>query len=75
VARALGATDTSGEGAAVAVEKLLDQVGLRKSLTEAGVKDEHLAPLVDKAMQDGCHGCNPRACSATDMESLFKAAW
>ena len=75
VARALGATDTSGDGAAAAVEKLLDQIGLKKSLTEAGVRDEHLAPLIDKAMQDGCHGCNPRACAASDMESLFKAAW
>jgi len=75
VARALGAADTSGQGAAAAVESLLDRIGLAKTLTKAGVVDAHLPALVEKAMQDGCHGCNPRKCEAADMEALLKAAW
>jgi len=75
VGRALGAKDASPEGAAAAVEALLAKIGLTQRLTEVGVQDGQLAELVDKAMQDGCHGCNPRACAPADFEALFKAAW
>lgn len=75
IGRALGAEDETPEGAARAVEALLSRLGLTQRLTEAGVQDGHLADLVDKAMQDGCHGCNPRACAPADFEALFKAAW
>ncbi len=75
VARALGAADTSGEGVAAAIESLLERIGLVQTLTGAGVVDAQLPALVEKAMQDGCHGCNPRKCEAADMEALLRAAW
>ncbi|MBN2497178.1 MAG: iron-containing alcohol dehydrogenase [Deltaproteobacteria bacterium] len=74
IARALGADDHSPEGAAAAVEALLQRIGLPARLGQAGVQSAQIEQLVDKAMQDGCHGCNPRTCSASDMKALFEAA-
>ncbi len=75
IARALGAAEITGEGAAQAVEALLERLGINQRLTDAGACAAHLAPLVDKAMEDGCHGANPRRCSSQDMEALLKSAW
>ena len=74
VAPALGSEDVSGEGAARAVLELCRQIGLPTRLSEAGVTEAMIPKLTEKAMQDGCHTCNPRDCTPEDMESLFKAA-
>ena len=74
VGRTLGACEASIEGTAQHVATLLGSLGLPTRLSEAGVTEAHLPSLVEKAMADGCHGCNPRACTATDMEALFRAA-
>jgi alcohol dehydrogenase class IV len=74
VAHALGAKDHSAEGAAQAIEELAKDMGLPLTLKDAGVTDDQIPTLVDKAMQDGCHGCNPCKCTPGDMEALFKAA-
>jgi 4-hydroxybutyrate dehydrogenase len=74
VAPALGTDDVSGEGAAQAVMELSRQIGLPTRLCEAGVTEDMIAKLSEKAMQDGCHTCNPRECKLEDMESLFLAA-
>jgi alcohol dehydrogenase class IV len=75
VASALGAADTSGEGAAAAVARLLEDIGLPPRLSDAGVKEEHLSVLTEKAMADGCHTQNPRSVKAADMEALLRAAF
>jgi 4-hydroxybutyrate dehydrogenase len=74
VAPALGTDDVSGEGAAQAVLELSRQIGLPTRLSEAGVTKDMIPKLTEKAMQDGCHTCNPRECRPEDMESLFLAA-
>jgi 4-hydroxybutyrate dehydrogenase len=74
VAAALGSEDVSGEGAAQAVIELCRQIGLPTRLGEAGVTKEMIPRLTEKAMQDGCHTCNPRECQPGDMERLFLAA-
>jgi len=74
VAPALGSEDVSGEGAARAVLELCRQIGLPTRLSEAGVTQAMIPKLTEKAMQDGCHTCNPRDCTQEDMESLFLAA-
>jgi alcohol dehydrogenase class IV len=74
VAPALGTDDVSGEGAAQAVIELSRQIGLPTRLSEAGVTKDMIPKLTEKAMQDGCHTCNPRECKPEDMESLFLAA-
>jgi alcohol dehydrogenase class IV len=74
VAPALGTDDVSGEGAAQAVLELSRQIGLPTKLSKAGVTKDMIPKLTEKAMQDGCHTCNPRECKPEDMESLFLAA-
>jgi alcohol dehydrogenase class IV len=74
VAPALGSEDVSGEGAARAVLDLCRQIGLPTRLSEAGVTESMIPKLTEKAMQDGCHTCNPRECKPEDMASLFTAA-
>ena len=74
VAPALGSEDVSGEGAARAVLELCRQIGLPTRLCEVGVTEAMIPKLTEKAMQDGCHTCNPRDCTPEDMESLFLAA-
>ncbi|MCF6283910.1 MAG: iron-containing alcohol dehydrogenase [Candidatus Hydrogenedentes bacterium] len=49
-------------------------VNLPGGLGEVGVKEEHIAKLVDIAIVDVCHPCNPRAVSREDFEALFKEA-
>lgn len=75
IAAALGAEELTVEGAIAAVNELMDAINLPKTLREAGVEESHLETLIAKAMDDGCHKCNPRPCSAADMEALFKAAF
>ncbi|MBW1811457.1 MAG: iron-containing alcohol dehydrogenase [Deltaproteobacteria bacterium] len=74
VAHALGTKDTSVEGAANTVTALAESVGLPTALSEAGVKEEQIEVLSEKAMQDGCHTCNARECTLEDMSDLFKEA-
>jgi len=75
IARALGAADLSVEGCARAIDAMLVDTGLPRTLSEAaGVNESHLAALVPKALADGCHGSNPRPCDAATMEHLLRAA-
>jgi len=74
VAVALRASEASAEGAARAVEALLKKLGLPTRLSAAGVTLKHIEQMIPKAMEDGCHPSNPRACTAADMEALYKAA-
>jgi alcohol dehydrogenase class IV len=49
-------------------------LGLPGGLGEVGVKKEHISALVDIAIEDVCHGCNPRDVSREDFEGLFREA-
>ncbi len=75
LAHALGAKEWSAEGAAKALEDLVRSIGLPTRLSEAGVKPEHTQQLVEKSLCDGCHTCNPRPCTAADMEAILQAAF
>lgn len=75
LAHALGAKEMNGEGAASALDALLGRVGLPKTLTEVGVQKEDLERLVKKSLEDGCHACNPRVCTETEMDAILRAAF
>jgi alcohol dehydrogenase class IV len=74
MAHALGSKDLTADGAALAIEELATQVGLPDSLGDAGVNEDQIPELVGKALEDGCHGTNPRECTADSMEALYTAA-
>jgi len=74
IARALGSQDTSVTGAAEAACRLAEKIGLPTTLSKAGVTEDQIELLSEKAMQDGCHTCNPRECNLQSMKALFTDA-
>lgn len=50
------------------------ELGLPSGLAAVGVKEEHIAALVEIAVNDVCHSCNERDVSAEDFEALFREA-
>lgn len=57
-----------------AVKDLNRRIGIPESLSEAGVTEEHLPELAQKAFEDPCHLTNPRSCSENDLLMLYKEA-
>jgi alcohol dehydrogenase class IV len=53
---------------------LKKKLGIPASLRELGVGDEHFDRLVEVAVADGCHANNPRPCTKSDFERLFREA-
>jgi len=74
IAAAMNSEDRTVEGAAEAIRALAEKTGLPTRLSDAGVTQEQIDELSDKAMQDGCHASNPRECSIDDMRDIFTAA-
>jgi alcohol dehydrogenase class IV len=70
----VGASEPSPDGFIKWLEELKTAIGIPRTLSEAGVKPEHLDKLVVTALHDACHPSNPRAVSQTDLEGLFRAA-
>ena len=59
------------------VEKIRDlseKVGITQTVKDTGAKEEDLAMLADKAMEDPCKPGNPREVSKEDFIELFKKA-
>jgi alcohol dehydrogenase class IV len=56
------------------LRELKRQIGITDRLTQHGVKAEHLPRLVELAQADICHQTNPRACTPSDFDRLFRAA-
>jgi alcohol dehydrogenase class IV len=72
--RGLGA-DAAAEAAIAAIEKLNADIGIPKTLREAGVDEKMIAVMVPLAMEDGCRLLNPRPTSREDMEMLYHQAF
>jgi alcohol dehydrogenase class IV len=56
------------------LKDLKSTLGITGTLAQHGVRAEHLPRLVEIATADICHQTNPRPCTASDFETLFKAA-
>ena len=65
----------AAEKACLAVARLASAIGLPARLRDAGVKDEQIPAMAEKAMGDWCHPFNPRPCSKDDMVALYRAAY
>lgn len=78
IARALGVrgedADTLTFECSGAIRALRHKVGLPDGLVAVGIKDEHIPKLAKLAMEDGCHGSNPRVCTEHDMEQLYRVS-
>jgi alcohol dehydrogenase class IV len=73
VAVALGETHDA-ERAAVAVERLREDIGLPARLSTCGVKPESLDALADGAATDGCLAGSARRATRDDLRALYAAA-
>ncbi|NQW94951.1 MAG: iron-containing alcohol dehydrogenase [Polaromonas sp.] len=56
------------------LKQLKAHLGIVGPLSMHGVTAEHLPRLIEIATADICHQTNPRPCTASDFEALFKAA-
>jgi alcohol dehydrogenase class IV len=74
MAMILGLKDATPEGFIRWLGQLKTETGIPQRLTEAGVKKEQLEALCDFAVQDSCHGNNPRPCTRDDFKKIFSEA-
>lgn len=78
VARALGVRgsdeDTLAFECSGAVRALRHKVGLPDGLRAQGIGEKDIAQLAQLALEDGCHGSNPRQCTEEDMAQLYRVS-
>lgn len=74
MAQAMGLTDTSVPGFISAVEALLDQIGIPKSLGEIGVPADCAARIAGKALKDSAARTNPRTATLAEVVTLTETA-
>lgn len=74
MAQAMDLPDTTVEGFIAAVEALLDQIGIPKSLAEIGVPEGCAARIAEKALQDSAARTNPRAATLAEIARLTQTA-
>ena len=55
------------------IQKLADDVGIPKSLSEAGVKREDISFLAESAFNDACTPGNPRDASMEDIIGIYES--
>jgi alcohol dehydrogenase class IV len=56
------------------IRTLNAELGMPGGLEDAGVSEDDIPTLVDIALADCCHPCNPRDVSKEDFEQLFRDA-
>ena len=61
--------------AADQIRALNARLNIAPRLRDYGVTEEILPKLADKAVEDGCHQNNPRACTREDLLYLYRAAY
>ena len=80
IARVMGVSDVDGmdqetyrQAAIDVIQKLADDVGIPKSLSEAGVKREDIPFLAESAFNDACTPGNPRDVSLEDIIGIYES--
>ena len=65
----------TGAGAIDAVLQLISDIGIDRSISDLGGKDDLLPVLVKDASEDLINFSNPRPTDAAAYEALYRAAW
>ena len=80
IARVMGVSDVDGmdqetyrQAAIDVIQKLADDVGIPKSLSEAGVKREDIPFLAESAFNDACTPGNPRDASKEEIIAIYES--
>ena len=66
---------TYRQAASDVIQKLADDVGIPKSLSEAGVKREDIPFLAESAFNDACTPGNPRDVSLEDIIGIYESIY
>ena len=74
MAQAMDLADTSVEGFMAAVETMLDQIEIPKSLGEIGVPADCAARIADKALKDSAARTNPRVATQAEVQAMIENA-
>ena len=74
MAQAMGIEDTSIKGFIAEVVRVLDAIGIPRSLGEIGVPEDCAARIAKKAMKDSAAGTNPRQAIERDIATLVRRA-
>ena len=61
----------AAERSIVAVQSLLEDIGLAKGLSQLGLKEEFIPLLSENALKDACLLTNPRSATQEDIEQIF----
>ncbi|MEM7658037.1 MAG: iron-containing alcohol dehydrogenase [Bacteroidota bacterium] len=75
MARAMQLAQANGTAVIERLFSLNQSLHIPLKLREAGVKEEHLDPLADLAIQDFAHPNNPKPVSRDDFRRLYQEAW
>ena len=82
IARVMGVSNvdamdeaTYRQAAIDVIQKLADDVGIPKSLSEAGVKREDIPFLADSAFNDACTPGNPRDASLEEIIGIYESIY
>ena len=65
--------DTYRQAAIDVIQKLADDVGIPKSLSEAGVKREDIPFLAESAFNDACTPGNPRDVTIDEIIGIYES--
>jgi alcohol dehydrogenase class IV len=74
MATMIGLKEATPEGFIRWLAQIKADSGIPAKLTAAGVKREQLDALCDIAINDACHGNNPRSCTRDDFKKIFTEA-
>ena len=74
IAEAMKLTEKSNDAVCVAVEGLLDEIDIPKSLSEIGIPLDCAERISHKSLKDSAYATNPRAATAKEMQSLIEEA-
>ncbi|MBR06233.1 MAG: alcohol dehydrogenase [Rickettsiales bacterium] len=75
MAEFLGVIDGDGEHVVDFLFELNQRLGLPTQLRDVGVKEEHLDPLAQLAIQDFAHPNNPKPVTLDDFRTLYQKAF
>ncbi|WDI36149.1 iron-containing alcohol dehydrogenase [Entomospira entomophila] len=64
----------AADAAIIAIEKLSENVGTKRKLSELGVKEEHIAKLAETALKDACGLTNPIQASHEEIANIYRTA-
>ena len=74
MSQAMSLRDTPMEDYIASLVRMLDAIGIPRSLSEIGVPADCAQRIAEKAIQDSAAGTNPRAATVAEIKVLTETA-